>query len=148
MKRVLGIAVLSLLFFGAQAQSEISDEDLYNYALMELSKEALVKQISPMVNDLIAKQEGMTGQRFQELQKAKGDFASVEAQDWEIKFFQLVDKEINEKKEAATDVVKIMASKLVGASTYKAIKDGLKSDADLKSRYDAMKTTMKNASAS
>ena len=148
MKRILAIGILSLVFFGAVAQDEITDTDLYNYALMDLSKEAIVGQISPMVNDLIAAQEGMTGQRYQELSKAKGDFASVEAQEWEIKFYELVQGKIDKKKGAAGDVVKVMASQLIGASTYKSIKSGLKSDADLKARYDAIKSAMKSASAS
>ena len=142
---VVGLAVMLFSGVSVMAQDEISDQDLYNYALMDLSKEAIVAQISPMVNDLIAQQEGMTGQRFQELQKAKGDFASVSAQEWEIKFYNLVDGKISKKKQAAGDVVKVMASQLVGASTYKAIKSGLKADAALKGRYDAIKSAMKSS---
>lgn len=138
----VGLAVLLFSNVSVMAQDEISDQDLYNYALMDLSKDAIVAQISPMVNDLIAQQEGMTGQRFQELQKAKGNFASVDAKEWEIKFYNLVEGKINKKKEAAGEVVKVMASQLIGASTYKAIKAGLKNDADLKGRYEAIRSAM------
>ena len=94
-----------------------------------------------MVNDLISKQEGMTGQRFKELQATKGDadkLAGIEAQEWEIKFLDTVNEEIDERKQAAKDLINLMAKYAIGSSKYKAIRSGIKDDPDKKARYDAI----------
>ncbi|MCK5101555.1 MAG: hypothetical protein KAR17_02030, partial [Cyclobacteriaceae bacterium] len=58
-----GMLALGLLlavgFTSANAQ-DVTDEDLKNYAIIELAKTSITSGISPMVNDLIQKQEGMT----------------------------------------------------------------------------------------
>ncbi len=137
--------VLLLIFvfgFGlAFAQDEISDDDLKAYAIANAAVKSIVSSISPMVNDLIAKQEGMTGQRFKELQDTNGDadkLAAIEAKDWEIKFLDLVNGQIEERKDAAKEIINLMAKYAMGASTYKAIKAGLSSDPTLQARYSAI----------
>ena len=74
----------------------------------------------------------MTGQRFQELQSKSGD----PAQEWETKFLAVVNKQIEKKKKAATDVVKLLAANAMGAAKYKATKAALASNADLKAKYE------------
>ncbi|MCK5101753.1 MAG: hypothetical protein KAR17_03025, partial [Cyclobacteriaceae bacterium] len=60
-----GMLALGLLlavgFTSAKAQ-DVTDEDLKNYAIIDLAKNSIVSGISPMVNEMIEKQEGMTGQ--------------------------------------------------------------------------------------
>lgn len=129
---------LAVGFTSANAQ-DVTDGDIKNFAIIELAKKSIVNEISPLVNDMIAKQEGMTGQRFQELQKTKGDKAkldAIEALDWEVQFLDLVNKQIDKKKKAATDVVKLLASNAMGASAYKATKAAIKDDADMKAKFD------------
>ena len=142
MKKVaLLFAFLFAVGFSNAQDLDITDDDLKAYYIIDLAKNSIVKTISPMVNDLIAKQEGMTGQRFKELQATKGDadkLAAVEAKEWEIKFLNLVTKQIDKKKKAASDVVKILAANALGSAKYKAIRAGLKEDADMKSRYDGV----------
>ena len=96
-----GLLALGLLlavgFTSANAQ-DVTDKDIKNYAIIELAKNSIVKEISPMVNDMIEKQEGMTGQRFQQLQKGEGDAA----EEWETQFVAVVNKQIDKKKKAAT----------------------------------------------
>lgn len=146
MNKILSVVVLLLVFFtGAFAQDEITNEDLHTYALIDLSKDAIVGRISPMVNKMIGEQEGIDGRRFNELRGAKGDFASVEAKDWEIQFYNLVEKQIEKKKEAATNVVKLMASNALGAAKYKAVKSAIASDPGVKARYEAILSAMKGA---
>jgi hypothetical protein len=127
--------------FASAQDFEITDDDLKAYALANAGVKSITSSISPMVNDLISKQEGMTGQRFKELQATKGDadkLAGIEAQEWEIKFLNTVNEEIEERKTAAKDLINLMAKYAIGSSKYKAIRSGIKSDADLKSRYDAI----------
>lgn len=133
-KLTKGLLVFGLFlvvgFTNANAQ-DVTDEDLKNYAIIELAKNSITSGISPMVNDMIEKQEGMTGQRFQELQKTKGEGA----EDWEKQFLEVVNKQIDKKKKAATDVVKLLASNAMGASKYKATKAAIAADAEMKAKF-------------
>lgn len=141
-KLASGVLALGLLLAvgitSANAQ-DVTDEDIKNYAIIDLAKNSIVSGISPMVNDLIQKQEGMTGQRFQQLQKGEGDAA----EDWETQFIAVVDKQIDKKKKAATEVVKLLASNAMGAATYKATKAAIKSDPAMKAKFDGYVASLK-----
>jgi hypothetical protein len=145
MKKLILLFVLSFGFGFSYAQDEITDDDLRAYAIANAAVKSITSSISPMVNDLIAKQEGMTGQRFKELQDANGNadkLAAIEAKEWEIKFLETINSEIDERKEAAKEVINLMAKYAMGASTYKAIRSGLSSDAALQARYAAIEAKM------
>ena len=138
MKKQLLLLILVFGFGMAFAQDEITDDDLKAYAIANAAVKSITSSISPMVNDLIAKQEGMTGQRFKELQDTGGNadkLAAIEAKEWEIKFLETVDNEIEERKDAAKEIINLMAKYAMGASTYKAIKSGLSNDPTLQARY-------------
>ena len=91
---ILAVGVLLAVgFTNANAQDEVTDADIKNYAIIELAKRSITTGISPMVNDMIEKQEGMTGQRFQELQKSTDG-----AEEWEVQFLGVVNKQIDKKK--------------------------------------------------
>lgn len=127
---ILAVGMLLVLGFASANAQDVTDEDIKNYAIIELAKNSITDGISPMVNEMIEKQEGMTGQRFQELQKSTDG-----AEEWEVKFLAVVNKQIDKKKKAATDVVKLLAANAMGASKYKATKAALSSDADVKAKY-------------
>jgi hypothetical protein len=134
-KLTSGVLTLGLLLsvgFASAFAQDVTDEDLKNYAIIELAKNSITDGISPMVNDMIEKQEGMTGQRFQELQKTKG----AGAEEWEKQFLAVVNKQIEKKKKAATDVVKLLAANAMGAASYKATKAAIASNADMKAKFD------------
>lgn len=127
---------------------EISNEDLRRYALMMEVIDAMKQEISDITNEMIRNQEGIDGRRYMELAKAKGDEAKLDAmgaKDFEKKFMTVITKEQEERKEAISDVVQILATKMLpgGGSTYKAIRDGLKSDTALKGRYDTIAAQLK-----
>ncbi len=128
----LALGLLLVVGFTSANAQDVTDQDIKNYAIIELAKNSIIDGISPMVNDMIEKQEGMTGQRFQELQNKSGD----PAQEWETKFLAVVEKQIDKKKEAATDVVKLLASNAMGAANYKATKAAIGSDAAIKAKYE------------
>ncbi|MDZ7605895.1 MAG: hypothetical protein U5K79_09995 [Cyclobacteriaceae bacterium] len=140
-KLMIGVSALVLFVMTGlcvQAQ-EVTAEDVENYAVIELAKNSIVAGISPMVNDLISKQEGMTGQRFTELQATKGDaakLAEIKALEWETKFLTMVNDQIEKRKDAAKEVVNLLANNAMGADKYKATKAALAANADLKAKYD------------
>ena len=78
-----------------------------------------------------------------ELASTKGDaakLAAVDAKEFEIQFLELTNNLKEERTEAIKSVNTTLAIKMVGnkGKIYKAIKASLKTDADLKARYDAI----------
>ena len=141
-KLMNGMLVLGLLLavgFPSVNAQDVTDKDVKNYAIIELAKISIVSGISPMVNDMISKQEGMTGQRYQQLKKGEGDAA----EEWETQFMAVVQKQIDKKKKAATDVVKLLAGNAMGAKTYKATKAAIKADPAMKATFDGYVAALK-----
>lgn len=136
---MLALGLLLAVGFTSVYAQDVTDEDLKNYAIIDLAKNSIVSGISPMVNDMIEKQEGMTGQRFQELKKGEGE----PAEDWETQFLAVVNKQIDKKKKAATDVVKLLASNAMGATSYKATKAAIKADPGMKAKFDGYVASLK-----
>ena len=54
----------------------------------------------------------------------------------EIQFLNLVNKQIDKKKDAATEVVKLLASNAMGAAAYKATKAAVTSNPDMKAKFE------------
>jgi len=141
------MALISLASF-AQDNQEITDKQLWKYALMQEVVDVMKKDISIELNKMIKSQEGMTGQRYKELASTKGDtdkLAAIEAKDWELQFFNLTTTLKDDRTDAIKTVNSLMATKMVGnkGKTYKAIKAQLKADTELKSRYDTIVASMK-----
>ena len=135
-------------FAQAQDDVEITQAGLRKYALLTEIVDGMKEEIRNQTASLVKNQEGIDGKRFNELNKAKGDEAKLEAAgatDFEKQFMALVKKKKDERTTAIQDVVKILASKLFtnGAKEYKAIKSSLKSDEEVKARYDAIVAKMK-----
>ncbi|MDW3194626.1 MAG: hypothetical protein R8G66_19770 [Cytophagales bacterium] len=125
----------------ALAQDDITDADLKDYAIILMAQKSITDKISPMVNDLIAKQDGMTGKRFQELRKGEGE----PAQEWETSFLNVVNGQIKKKQDAAKSVVSTLAKGSLGAKKYSAIKKALKADSAMKAKVDAMVAAVNGA---
>lgn len=130
---VLAAVCFALVSVSAQAQEELTDQDYKDYAVILLAQKSITDKISPMVNELIEKQEGMTGQRFQELSDKSGE----PAQAWETQFMTLVNKQIDAKKKAAGTVVTTLAKHSLGASKYNAVKKAYASGGDAKAKIDS-----------
>ena len=154
MKKIMRIASVAF-FLGfvsvagfAQDTEEITDVDLWRYALMMEVVDQMKKDISVEINKMIKAQEGMTGQRYTELAGTKGDtdaLTAIEAKDWEIKFLEQTTKLMDDRTEVIKSVVTDLATKMVGnrGIVYKSVKEQLKADAGLKSRYDAISNGIK-----
>ena len=132
-KVLLAAICFALVSVSAQAQDDITDQDLKDYAVIMLAQKAITDKISPMVNELIEKQEGMTGQRFQELRGKTGE----PAKDWEKQFMSVVNKQIKAKQDAAGDVVGTLAKHSLGAAKYNAVKKAYAAGGDAKAKIDA-----------
>ncbi len=150
MKRFTKVVLATLMFafaFGnaVKAQDEITDADLRDYAIIMLAQASITDKISPMVNDLIAKQDGIDGKRYSELNKvAKGkiDKLPADATDFEKQFYGIVQKRVDKKTKAASTVLNTLASNGLGAAKFKAIRNAIKSDSDMKAKVDAIKASI------
>ncbi len=129
---------------GTYAQ-DVSDAQLYKYALLEQVIDEMKSEISTAVNELIKNQDGIDGKRYLALSKAKGDeakLAELEANDFEKQFLELVEKEKAERIKSIKKVNQILATKMLGegGKVYKSLKAALKRDEDLKVRYDKIQS--------
>jgi hypothetical protein len=146
-----GVFMMLLSANVVQAQDgEISNENLRRYALMMEVVEAMKQEISDNTNQMIKDQEGMTGQRYLELAKAGGDAAkldAMEAKDFEKKFMEIVTNMQEERKEAISSVVQVLATKMLpeGGKKYKEIKEALSSNEEVKARYEAIQQQIAGA---
>lgn len=148
MKKVLRnsvIALIAILGVGVQGvnaqDSEITDETLYNYALLMQVVDQMKAEISTAVQTRIDAQDGFTGKRYSELASAGGDAAKLKAKganDFEVKFMAILVEEQDERKAAIKEVLNILAQKMVGVANYKAVKSALSSDDAVKARYEAI----------
>jgi hypothetical protein len=140
---VMAFSVFAYLPFVNAHNQEITDEDLREYSIIQNAVDMVTSSVSPAVNDLIRRQEGMTGQRFQELRKAGNNEARLKeagAQDWEIQFMSMVNKLMEDRRDAAQEIVRILINNSnMTAAKYNAIRTGLESDEALKARYEQVK---------
>jgi len=132
---------------------EITNDQLRRYALLQEVIDIMKKEISVELNDMIKAQDGMTGARYKELASTKGDegkMAEIDAKDFEKQFYQLTEDMKNERIEAIKVVNQELATKMLGerGKVYKRISDALDSDADVKTRYDAIVAELKSGSDS
>ena len=118
---------------------EITDEDLKSYAVIEMSKDMIASSIKPFLLDMIDKQEGMTPNRWMELQKTKAEGAK----DWEVEFYNTIMKVVQERKEAAGEVVKMLINNSqMTAAKFGKIKSELGSNSDLKAKYEEITASL------
>ena len=152
MKKLSLVAAILFMLTAANVVNaqEISNENLRRYAIMMETVDAMKQEISDLTNEMIKNQEGMDGKRYLELAKAGGDAAKLDelgAKDFEKKFMDLVTNMQDERKEAISEVVSIMATKMLpdGGKVYKQIKSAVGSDPEVKARYEAIKATISGA---
>ena len=123
----------------ASAQTEISDEELEKYAVTMDSVEDMKASLLDDITEMIKANDKITNARYNDLSKIIDDEAALKeakATPEEIAFI----KEVAAKKEEGTkkiqETFQTMAKDYVGASSYNKIKDALKSNPELKKRYE------------
>lgn len=140
----LSKVVMAFLMFGfvsinAMNAQDLTDEDYKDYAIILMAQKSITDKISPMVNELIEKQEGIDGNRYVELDNAaKGDVAKLpgDATDFEKQFYAIIQKQVDKKKKAAQTVVSQLATHTLGAKKYNAVKKAYRSGGDAKAKID------------
>tara|TARA_R110001592_G_scaffold122816_2_gene329988 strand:- start:1855 stop:2319 length:465 start_codon:yes stop_codon:yes gene_type:complete len=139
-KAVLVCLLVTLTSTAVRAQG-ITDQDMKDYAIIMLAQKAITDKISPYVNDLIEKQDGIDGNRYAELDAAaKGDVSKLPAgaTDFERQFYGIIQTRVKDRTDAAGVVVNSLAKYSLGASAYNAVKKAYAGGGDTKAKIDAM----------
>ncbi len=145
LKSILVFSFVLTFTLSASAQDdeiEITDEDLKKYAVTMDSLETMKDNVKNVMADMLKSNENITIARYNELNDAIGDeekLTELEATEEEVEFIQAV----IDKKEELTAQIKptltTMVKDYIGSvKMYNAIKKGLKSDEELKAKYDTM----------
>lgn len=148
MKSVLKLFTFLFVFalaantsFAQETEKEITDEELRRYAVAMDSVERMKANIIAVMTQMVEENEDITGARYNELNKIVDDsLALVEANatEDEILFVESVVAKKNELTEEINVNFRSLAIDYIGdgGRTYKKIKSALKSDEEVKERYE------------
>ena len=150
--RIWGLALV-LCFLGMTLQNvaaqdvEILDEDLKNYAMIMDSLDVLKTNIKKDFNVMIKAEELMKGgRRFNEIKSAKGDEAKLKelnVTEEELAVYNKIQEAKKAKEKELSVTYNTLIKEKLGAKKFKAIRSGIKSDAEMKEKYKAFKEELK-----
>jgi hypothetical protein len=126
----------------AQAQDEVSDDQLYKFAIIEETKSLFASELSAQITEYVEKQDAEIKNRYNAL--AGGEEPANEA---ESKFIQMVNKMKSDRTAEYSDAYKSLVKRLMGASDYKKVKTSIASDARVRARYSEMVEGIRDAKA-
>jgi hypothetical protein len=139
MKKLFLASCAVFLMSNLSIAQDVNDEALWKYALMSEVIDQMKADLSASVNDLIQKQEGMTGQRYQEL--AGG---AAPDNDFEQQFLDNVNKLKESRIDAIKSVNSDLATKMLGgAAVYKAAKAA--AEGDMKDKFEEFRSQIRFA---
>lgn len=146
-KVLVAFLLLGFVSINAASAQDFSDQDLKDYAVIMMAQKSITDKISPYVNDLIEKQEGIDGNRYAELDKlAKGDATKLPSatptEQFEQSFYATIQKRVKDRKKAAGTVVNTLAKYSLGASKYKQIKAAYRKGGDAKAKVDGYMSSL------
>lgn len=133
------LLMLAAVVSKAQTTEKITDEDLKKYAVTMDSVEAMQQTLRKIVSTTVQKNTVMPVARYNELFKIIDDEAKLKttnATPEEVAFIKEINalREENIKRINAT--YQALAKDYVGLTTFNAIRKSLKTDQELKARYD------------
>ena len=142
-KVVMAFMLFGFVSINAVNAQDLTDQDYKDYAIILMAQKAITDKISPYVNDLIEKQEGIDGNRYAELDAiAKGDATKLPAatptEQFEQTFYATIQKRVETRKKAAGTVVNNLAKYSLGAKKYNAVKKAYSSGGDAKAKIDGI----------
>ncbi|MAE87769.1 MAG: hypothetical protein CMB80_33855 [Flammeovirgaceae bacterium] len=122
----------------AQEENSFSDEDLTKYATVMAWAEGEKMMLQNLVKDSIStwleNSEALDISTYNELSKAS-DISTVEAEDAAVADFKVIQQKIEDKKAKFVEVYKTKIKEDIGAGLYNDLRSALKSDEEVKSRY-------------
>ena len=138
--RIIGLMAIISLSFTAMAQETFTDEELGKYATVMKWVDQEKAGIVEFVKTSVADNELLSGAKYNSLSKADkaGDVTTVEATAEELEAYMVI-KEGKDKRStelSTTSKEKILSD--IGAGLYNRLKKALKTDEEVKARYQAI----------
>ncbi len=122
--------------------TEVSDDKLKAYIMVMDSVDVLRADLSENVSNMIVEHELMDGGRaYNTIKSAQGDTVKLSEAgitEEQIAAYDELQKELSDLQTALNDSFSKMVKEHVGIGEYNQIRKGLRSDAELKERYDAL----------
>lgn len=129
------------------AQDEITNEELYKYAVVQETLDLFQSELSGQVKEYVEAQDSAIKNRYNAL--AGGESP---ANDAEKTFIDAVNNMKSERTSEFTEAYKTMIKRVLGAKSYASVKKAVANDSDVKQRYSsilqAMHAAKEDASAS
>ncbi|GAB4252631.1 MAG: hypothetical protein Tsb0034_31230 [Ekhidna sp.] len=148
MRRSLLLIVLSTAFVWAFGQeTEFSDEDIGKYAAVMVWAEAEKKNMTEVYNGWINNDEVLEASRFIKIRNAKGDsvkLGELEVTAEELTAFETIQVAYDSMIASFTEVYKGKIKDEIGAGLYNSLKKEMKSNAEVKERYQAVLEQKRN----
>lgn len=132
---IVGLFSLTTAF----AQEEVTNEELYKYAIVMEAKELFSDELSAQITEYVEQQDPAIKNRYNAL--AGGE---TPANDAEKKFIDQVNTMKTERSGEFTEAYKTMIKRVLGADTYKKVQNALK-DAQVRQRYSAIVQEIQSA---
>lgn len=143
MKKVLLIICLmaGVGMVSAQNETTFSDEELTSYAAVMVWAEVEKERMTETYNDWINNDETLEAARFVKIKSAKGDSAKLqefEVADEELVAFEQIQANYDSMTSSFKEVYIGKIKEDIGAGLYNSLKKELKSNADVKSKYQTI----------
>jgi hypothetical protein len=134
---------MSSVFFSVSGQDSdaVTDEELKNYAVLMDSIEDMRQSLLSDMSESIKNNDQISAARYNELSKIIDDsvkLQSASATEAEIAAIKKVVANRDEGAAQIQETFKALVKDLLGASSYNKVKNALKSDAELKSKYESL----------
>ncbi len=139
-RTLVAVALFSLVSVGRAVAQEITNQDLYKYAVVMETQDMFKDELSTQVTDYINKQDPAIKNRYNAL--AGGE---EPANDAEKQFIGQVKSMQTERTGEFSDAFKTMIKRVLGAQTYSAVKKGIANDTEVKERYNTIVQAMRSA---
>lgn len=139
-RTLVAVALFSLVSIGKTVAQDITNQDLYKYAVVMETQDMFKNELSTQVTDYINNQDPEIKNRYNAL--AGGE---APANDEEKQFMSNVKNMQSERTGEFSDAFKTMIKRVLGAKTYSAVKKGIANDTEVKERYNTIVQAMRSA---
>lgn len=128
--------------------AEITDDELKLYATVMGKIDGMKAEMKTKYNALIKNEESMNGgRRFKEIKSAKGDeakLAEINVTEEEMSIFNKIQEEYASMTKEFKATYPTLIKDELGAGVYNKVKKALKSDSDLKEKYDTIVASLQS----
>ncbi|MDH5609406.1 MAG: hypothetical protein OEY56_08000 [Cyclobacteriaceae bacterium] len=126
----------------AQESETFTDEEITTYAsVMKWAEDEKVR-MGDSVEVWVKSNENLSGAMYNDLSKAakSGDLSSAGASEAEIAIYNEIQQKIEDEKNTFKEVYVAKIKDEIGAGLYNRLNKALKTDGELKARYEAILT--------